>query len=138
MQGYHKEISRFICQFEGKRMMKIKLLECVGAQCSSIDDGQKVYFLLVPEFKEGRSVELDFQGVKSVLTPFLHNCIGRLLEAYQKETIMERLVLCNISAEHLKQVNLYIDRKDHEQFQNDSRNSMMDLFAEDELGDTGL
>lgn len=118
--------------------MKIKLSELVGAQCASIDDGQKVYSLLAPEFKEGNSVELDFQEVKSVLTPFLHNCIGRLLNEYEKETIMERLVLCNISAEHLKQVNLYIDRKDHEQNQNDSRNSMMELFAEDELGDSGL
>ena len=119
-------------------MMKIRLSEVVGTQCSSIDDGQKLYSLLAPEFKEGNPVELDFNEIKSVLTPFLHNCIGRLLEEYQKETIMERLILCNISAEHLKQVNLYIDRKDHEQYQSDSRNSMMELFAEDELGDSGL
>ena len=51
---------------------------------------------------------------------------------------MERLVLCNLSAEHLKQVNLYIDRKDKEHFQNDSRNSLIELFEEDELGDIGL
>lgn len=118
--------------------MKIKLIEQVGAQCASIDDGQKVYEMLAPEFKNGNSVELDFEGVQSVLTPFLHNCIGRLLDLYEKETIMERLVLCNLSAEHLKKLNLYIDRKDEEQFQNDSRNSMKELFEEDELGDTGL
>jgi hypothetical protein len=76
--------------------------------------------------------------VKSILTPFLHNCIGKLLDEYQKETVMELLVLCNISTEQLKQVNLYIDRKDDEQNQSDSRNSMMELFEEDELGDTGL
>ena len=118
--------------------MKIRLSEQVGNQCSSIDDGQKVYSILASEFKKGNSVELDFQEVKSVLTPFLHNCIGKLLNVYEKETIMERLVLCNISAEHLKQVNLYIDRKEDEQFQSDSRNSMEELFAEDELGDSGI
>ncbi len=106
--------------------MKIRLSEHVGTHCASIDDGQKVYNLLASEFKKGNSVELDFQEVQSVLTPFLHNCIGKLLHEYQKET------------EHLKQVNLYIDRKDKEHFQNDSRNSLMELFEEDELGDIGL
>ena len=118
--------------------MKIRLSEHVGTQCASIDDGKKVYSILAPEFKKGNPVELDFQEVKSILTPFLHNCIGKLLGEYQKETVMERLVLCNISPEHLRHVNLYIDRKDHEQFQSDSRNSMMELFEEDELGDLGL
>jgi hypothetical protein len=118
--------------------MKINLSEHVGAHCASIDDGQKVYQILVAEFKKGNPVELDFQGIETILTPFLHNCVGRLLAEYQKETVMERLVLCNLSAEHLKRVNLYIDRKDQEQFQDDSRNSMVELFAEDELGDIGL
>ena len=118
--------------------MKIRLSEHVGPHCTSIDDGQKVYQMLAAEFKQRKSVELDFQGVESILTPFLHNCIGRLLNEYQKETVMERLVLCNLSAEHLRQVNLYIDRKDQEQFQNDSSNSLMELFEEDELGDLGL
>ena len=118
--------------------MKIRLSELVGTHCASIDDGQKVYHLLAAEFKKGNSVELDFQEVQSVLMPFLHNCIGKLLHEYQKETVMERLVLCNLSAERVKQVNLYIDRKDKEHFQNDSRNSLMELFEEDELGDIGL
>ena len=118
--------------------MKIRLSEHVGIHCASIDDGQKVYHMFAAEFKKGNPVELDFQEVQSVLMPFLHNCIGKLLHEYQKETVMERLVLCNLSAEHLKQVNLYIDRKDKEHFQNDSRNSLMELFEEDELGDIGL
>ena len=118
--------------------MKIRMSEQVGNQCASIDDGQKVYSLLAPEFRKGNPVELNFEGVESILTPFLHNSIGRLLSEYEKETVMERLVLCNISPEHLRHVNLYIDRKDHEQFQSDSRNSMMELFEEDELGDLGL
>ncbi len=118
--------------------MKIRLSECVGTHCESIDDGQKFYSILAPEFSKGNPVELDFQGVQSILTPFLHNCIGRLLDSFQKETIMERLVLCNISADHLRLVNLYIDRKDEEQFQSDSRESMRELFEEDELSDSGL
>ena len=48
---------------------------------------------------------------------------------------MERLILCNISQEQLQQVNKYIDQTDQEQTQNDSRESLMELFEEDELGD---
>jgi len=118
--------------------MKIRMSEQVGNQCASIDDGQKVYSLLAPEFRKGNPVELNFEGVESILTPFLHNSIGRLLSEYEKETVMERLVLCNLTAEQLKLLNSYIDRKDAEQFEDDSRTSLKELFEEDELGDLGL
>ena len=118
--------------------MKIRMSEHVGTQCASIDDGRKVYSLLAPEFRKGNPVELNFEGVESILTPFLHNSIGRLLSEYEKETVMERLVLCNLTAEQLKLLNSYIDRKDAEQFEDDSRISLKELFEEDELGDLGL
>jgi len=115
--------------------MKIKLVSTIGVHCSSIDDGQEFFNQIYPELKEGRSVEVDFTGVESILTPFLRNSIGRLLDYLGKETIMERLILCNISQEQLKQVNKYIDQTDQEQTQNESRESLMELFEEDELGD---
>jgi hypothetical protein len=118
--------------------MKIIISEHVGAHCASIDDGQKVYSLMAPEFQRGNPVELNFEGVESILTPFLHNSIGRLLSDNKKETVMERLILCNLSTEHLRLLNAYIDRKDADQFQDDSRSSLMELFEEDELGDMGL
>lgn len=117
--------------------MKINLANTIGINCSSIDDGQKFYNQIYPELKEGRSVEVDFSGVESILTPFLRNSIGRILEFLGKEAVMERLVLCNISQEKLKLVNNYIDRTDEEQTQSDSRESLMELFEEDELGDFG-
>ena len=43
--------------------------------------------------------------------------------------------LCNISQEHLKHVNNYIDRTEQQQFQSDSRETLMELFEEDELGE---
>jgi hypothetical protein len=117
--------------------MKIRLSEHVGTHCESIDEGQKLYSMLAPEFKKGNPVELDFKEVQSILTPFLHHSIGRLLNDYAKETVMERLILCNLSADQLRKMNSYIDRKDEEQFQSDARNSMVELFEEDELGDSG-
>jgi len=118
--------------------MKISLVNTIGIHCSSIDDGQEFFNQIYPELKKGRSVEVDFNRVESILTPFLRNSIGRLLDYLGKETVMERLILCNISQEQLKQINNYIDRTDQEQIQNDSRESLMELFEEDELGDSGM
>ncbi len=118
--------------------MKIKLADSIGVNCSSIDDGQVLFDKVYPELKERRSVEIDFTGVNSILTPFLRNSIGRMLDFLGKEVVMERLVFCNISQEQLKLVNNYIDRTDQQQTQNDSRESLMELFEEDELGDLGL
>ncbi|MBC8283991.1 MAG: STAS-like domain-containing protein [Nitrospinae bacterium] len=118
--------------------MKIVLADSIGTHCSSIDDGQIFFKQVYPELKEGRSVEVDFKGVESILTPFLHNSIGRFLEYFDKEAVMKKLVLCNISQEQLKQVNNYIDRTDQKQFQDDSRETLMELFEEDELSDSGM
>ena len=118
--------------------MKINLANAVSENCFSIDDGQILFDLIFHELKERRSVEIDFNGVKSVLTPFLHSSIGKLMENYTKETVMEKLVFCNISQEQLKQVNNYINRIDQEQLQSSSRDSLKELFEEDELGDIGL
>ena len=118
--------------------MNIKLSSFISAQCASIDDGQVFFKQIYPEIKEGRSVKVNFEGVELILTPFLHHSIGRLLEYFGKETVMEKLILCNISRDHLKHINNYIDRTEQQKFQTDSRETLMELFEEDELGDSGL
>ena len=118
--------------------MKINLASFISAQCASVDDGQVFFKQVYPEIKEGRSVKVNFEGVELILTPFLHHSIGRLLEYFGKETVMEKLILCNISRDHLKHINNYIDRTEQQQFQTDSRETLMELFEEDELGDSGL
>ena len=118
--------------------MRISLADSIGINCSSIDDGREFFNRVYPELKEKKSVKVDFKGVESILTPFLHNSIGKLLNFFAKETVMERLIFCNISREQLKQVNNYIDRTDQENTQSDSREALMELFEEDELGDSGM
>ena len=118
--------------------MKINLVDAVSENCFSIDDGQILFDLVFSELKEGRSVEIGFNGVKSMLTPFLHSSIGKLMESFSKEAVMEKLVFCSISQEQLKQINNYINRIDQEQLQSSSRDSLRELFEEDELGDIGL
>jgi uncharacterized protein DUF4325 len=115
--------------------MKIKMAELIGEKCESIDDGEKLYQMLISELRNGRAVELDFTGVHSVITPFMNASLGKLLDLFEKETLMEKLILCHISADHLRRVNEFIDFKHKKNLEVTTRELMQDLFAEDELGD---
>jgi hypothetical protein len=81
---------------------------------------------------------LDFSGVQSILTPFLHVSIGKLLDHFGKEAVMERLSICYIATELLPLVNNYIDHRDAENTDSMHRAMMEDMFDEDELADSGL
>lgn len=118
--------------------MKVELVKLIGKNCESIDDGRKLHQVIHPEIVQGASVELDFAGVESIITPFLNASLGKLLDLFEKETLMQRLVLCHISEEHLKRVNEYIDRKDQQNLEATTRDLMVDLFEEDELSDSGM
>ncbi|MCA9483695.1 MAG: STAS-like domain-containing protein [Nitrospina sp.] len=115
--------------------MRIKLKELCGSKCVALDDGQKVYQQLFPELREKRTVELDFSGVDLVFSPFLMGALGKLLDHFEKETVMQRVSLCHISEEHLRSVNDFLDRADQRASEASDVETMRDLFEEDELGD---
>jgi|GEM_PF-396289 len=115
--------------------MNIKMAELIGENCESIDDGEKLYQSLISELRNGRAVELDFTDVQSVITPFLNASIGKLLDLFEKETLMEKLVLCHISEDHLRRINEFIDFKHRKNLEATTRDLMRDLFEEDELGE---
>ena len=103
-----------------------------------MNDGAKVFKRIFPELEKGASVELDFQGVRSVLTPFLHASFGKLLQSFGKETVMTQVVLRNVSEEYLQRINQYIHRKDEEFTRNSQREFLQDMFEEDGLSDAEM
>ena len=115
--------------------MRIKLSELCGPRCVALDDGQKLYERLFSELKEKRSVDLDFSGVEMVFSPFLMGSMGKLLNHFEKETVMQRVSLCNITEEHLRTVNDFLDRADQQATEKEDVETMKSLFEEDELGD---
>ncbi len=115
--------------------MRIVLFDLFGPSCVSLEDGFSLFEKIYPKFKENQSIELDFSNIKLLFSPFLMGCIGKLLNFYEKETIMSQLVLCNISQEHLKTVNEFIDRADRQTNEENDRETMESLFEEDELGE---
>ena len=115
--------------------MRVQLIETIGSECTSLDQGEKVYHLLLGELKDKKTVEVDFQGVETLFSPFLMGSFGKLLGHFEKEVLMQRLAFCNISPDHLKTVNAFIDRAETRFTEQGDLQAMKELFEEDELGD---
>ena len=117
-------------------ILRVLLEQTIGQNCASIDDGAKVFELISPELVKGLTVEIDFKGVTSMLTPFLNSCFGKLLENFGKEKIMTNVAIRNVSEDFLRRINEFIDRKDKEDTQSSEQEILQELFDEDGLTDT--
>ena len=115
--------------------MRIQLIEMIGSECISLDQGEKVYHLLLGELKAKKNIEVDFKGVQTLFSPFLMGSLGKLLGHFEKEVLMQRLEFCNISPNQLKTVNEFIDRAEARSTEQGYLQTMKELFEEDELGD---
>lgn len=79
--------------------MAIKIVGLIGKNCITIEDGQKIYSIILPELKLGNVIDLDFSGVNIFASPFFNAAIGRLLKDFSKE-VLEKL----IKYQHLNQI----------------------------------
>ena len=118
--------------------LRVLLEQTIGQNCASIDDGAKVFELISPELVKGLTVEIDFKGVTSMLTPFLNSCFGKLLENFGKEKIMANVAIRNVSEDFLRRINEFIDRKDKEYTQSSDQEILRELFDEDGLTDISI
>lgn len=118
--------------------MRITLNELIGEHCQSVDQGQKLYRLIFPIIKEREGVEIDFAQVQSVLTPFLNAAFGKLFDFFHKDQLISLLSFRNISPEHLKKVNEYLDYVDRMDSDKLARETLEDMYEEDRLRDDGL
>ncbi len=115
---------------------RIYLAKKIGEQLESIDDGNQLHALLQERLQKHTSVELDFTGVQTILIPFMHASLGKLLQRHDKETLMSRLNFCNISEDQLKRINLYLDGVEKKHTETSTQDMMTELFEEDELGES--
>ncbi|HSS22231.1 MAG TPA: STAS-like domain-containing protein [Pyrinomonadaceae bacterium] len=76
--------------------MKINVRELIGENCVSYDDGKRIYDLIHPELQSGKLVNLDFSGVRVLVSLFLNAAIGHLLEDVSTENLNQLLVVSNL------------------------------------------
>ena len=78
--------------------MKINIFMTLGAYCITLEDGQKVYDVIHPQLKAHENVELDFEGVEIVASPFLNAAIGQLLRDLTPDELNTYLKFLNLSS----------------------------------------
>jgi hypothetical protein len=94
-------------------MKKLNILDLVGEDCITIEDGEKVYDLIHPELKACRPVELDFAGVTVFASPFFNSAFGNLLEDLTPEDLDRLLKVSNLIPVGRETLKLVIDNSAH-------------------------
>ena len=115
--------------------MRVKIAGQIGINCNSLEDGLKVYQMIIQELKNGNPVELDFDKVETIYTPFLSGVFGRLFNYFDKEFIISHVSLCQISGELLQKINCFLDERDRMDTDRIKREALEDLYDEDRMGD---
>ena len=76
--------------------MKIDVHKIIDENCITLEDGQKIFDLIHPELTAGNAVELDFENVTVLASPFLNSAIGRLLKDIKPDNLNRLLKITNL------------------------------------------
>ena len=87
----------------------VRIVDLVGPEGLTAEDGQRLYDRLHPVLRAGETVELDFAKVEELSEPFLDAAIGRLLDDIPYEDLLFRLIVCNITVRHLQGVRWVLE-----------------------------
>lgn len=77
--------------------MKLRVVDQVGPNCLTIADGQSIYEAVRAQLLEGGSVELDFDGVEVIASPFFNAAVGQLLSEIPERELRGRLSFAFLS-----------------------------------------
>ncbi len=79
--------------------MNIKVLDIVGDRATDMKQGDQIYELILKQFKNGNKVELDFDGMVTILSTFLNNAIGTLYQDYTSDFLNANLQILNMNGD---------------------------------------
>lgn len=69
-----------------------------GPRAVDVADGEKVFEKILPVFKNGRKVQLSFDGITMVITAFFNTAIGKLYGALTEEQVDQMLEVRDLCA----------------------------------------
>jgi len=110
--------------------MKITILETIGENCITFEDGDRVYQVVHPELLASRDVQLDFEGVEVLASPFFNAAIGRLLKDITAETLNRCLNVHNLSAAGMMVLKRVIENSKEYYSDTDRREILHKLLSE--------
>jgi hypothetical protein len=77
--------------------MRVSILEAVGRNCVTLEDGERVRLLIAKPLQDGQDVVLDFEGVLVIASPFLNSALGQLLAEFPEPRLRAHLSLVNLN-----------------------------------------
>jgi STAS-like domain of unknown function (DUF4325) len=89
--------------------MKINVKQDIGENCMTVKQGQKLYDTIYPDLSAGKTVEIDFIGVRIFASPFFNYAIGQLLRDLTAKQLNELLVIRNLNAVGSSTLELVIE-----------------------------
>ncbi len=76
--------------------MKVLMKEIFGIRCIALSDGQRLHDMIIGELKKGKSVILDFTGIKQFASPFFNFSIGQIMTEISEAEFSRLLCLENL------------------------------------------
>jgi hypothetical protein len=77
--------------------VSIRIHEHFGENLLTPEEGERLLGEIQPELANGKSVTLDFAGVRIVTSAFLNAAIGRLYGSFSHDVIRQHLSVENLS-----------------------------------------
>lgn len=83
-----------------KRTIKVK--DLCGEFCIDENDISQLAKIIVKELKKNNKIELDFQGVDTVLTAFFNGLMGELFEQFDYQVINKSIIFEKSTSRNIK------------------------------------
>ena len=81
--------------------MYIKVFDEIGDRATDMQQGDIICKKITCGFSTNEVVEIDFSGLKTILSTFLNNAIGALYRDYSSEFLNKNLKIINLCAEDM-------------------------------------
>lgn len=80
-------------------MHMVSVHDVSGANCITLEDGEKVYELVHPLLSKGVPVTLDFSGVRVFASSFFNSAVGQLFRDLDSDTLNRLLLIVNLESD---------------------------------------
>jgi hypothetical protein len=91
---------------------EIKLLDLIGEDCITLQEGQKLYPVLKHAIESKQGLIVDLARIEVVASPFLNASFGLLLKDYSREQLRCYIAFCNATADQLETLRRVIDNSE--------------------------
>jgi len=89
--------------------LKISVADVIGETiCISVKDSEKLYNAMGEGLLSNDLLEVSFAGIDLIITAFLHEAVGQLLEKFSKMDIQRRIRFTNLEPDDERDIQLVI------------------------------